>query len=244
MKIIDSLSFIGQGRYKNQSVEELIQRMDQNGVEKALIAPVDEYVVAYNTEGNLLVQAACAAYPDRFIGYAVANPWFGNEAVNSLKRALENGLSAVYFDSSIQGFPINDHIIDPLMNVCKEYNVPAYFHTGTPLFALPFNLHYLAIRHPDVRFLLGHLGANDFVSDALPSLYGRDNIWLETSLALTPAMTRFMKVIPDRVVFGSCSPRSEISYELKKLRYGEPEQSALEKALSKNIETVLGVNYR
>lgn len=244
MKIIDALSFIGHGRYKSQSAEELIRKMDQNGVEKALIAPVDEYVVAYNEEGNDLVQAACRTHPDRFIGYAVANPWFGDKAVLNLKRALDNGLSAVYFDSSIQGFPINDHIVDPLIEICREYNVPAYFHTGTPLFALPFNLHYLAIRHPEVRFLLGHLGANDFVSDVLPSLYGRDNIWVETSLALTPAMTRFMKVIPDRVVFGSCSPRSEISYELKKLRYGKPEHTALEKALSKNIETVLGVNHK
>ena len=58
MKIIDSLSFIGQGRYKNQSVEELIQRMDQNGVEKALIAPVDEYVVAYKKATCLCRQLA------------------------------------------------------------------------------------------------------------------------------------------------------------------------------------------
>jgi len=237
MKIIDALSFVGHGQYKSQKVEDLLQRMDLNGVEKALIAPVDEYVVAYNDEGNQLVQAACRAYPDR---YAVANPWFGEKAVLILRRALENGLSAVYFDSSIQGFPINDHIVDALMEVCKEYNVPVYFHTGTSSFALPFHLHYLAIRYPDIRFILGHCGANDFVSDVLPSLFKRNNIWVETSLALTPAMTRFMKVIPDRVVFGSCSPRSEISYELNKLRYGEPEQSDLEKALSKNIEAVLG----
>ncbi len=240
MKIIDALSFIGQGRYKSQSVEELLQKMEENGVEKALIAPVDEYVVAYNEEGNQLVEEACKAHPDRFIGYAVANPWFGEKAVTGLKRALENGLSAVYFDSSIQGFPINDHIVDGLMEVCREYKVPAYFHTGTPSFALPFNLHYLAIRYPDVRFLLGHFGANDYVSDALPSLYQRDNIWLETSLALTPAMTRFMREIPDRVIFGSCSPRSEIAYELKKLRYGDPAPEALEKAVAKNIEFVLG----
>ena len=214
--------------------------MDDNGIEKALIAPVDEYVVAYNDEGNQMVQAACAAYPDRFIGYAVANPWFGEKAVVSLKKALESGLRDVYFDSSIQGFPINDHIVDDVMEVCREYNVPAYFHTGTPSFALPFNLHYLAIRYPDVRFLLGHFGANDFVSDTMPALYKRDNIWVETSLALTPAMTRFMREVPDRVIFGSCSPRSDIPYELGKLRYGEPEPEALEKAVYKNIEKVLG----
>lgn len=240
MKIIDSLSFIGQGRYKSQSVEELLRNMDQNGVEKALIAPVDEYVVAFNDEGNKMVRAACADHPDRLMGYAVANPWFGEKAVASLRRALDHGLKAVYFDSSIQGFAINDHIVDGLMEVCREYDVPAYFHTGTPSFALPFNLHYLAIRYPEVRFLLGHFGANDYVSDTMPSLYNRDNIWVETSLALTPAMTRFMREVPDRVIFGSCSPRSDISYELGKLRYGNPEPEALEKAVFKNIEQVLG----
>jgi len=240
MRIWDALAFIGNGIYKKQSEEVLLDRMDEFGVEKSVIAPVEEYVTVYNDEGNRCILNACERHPDRFLGYAVANPWYGKRAIDSLRAALKSGLSAVYFESSLQGFTISDEIVDPLIEVCAEFDAPVYFHTGTPAFALPFQLHYLALRFPAVRFMMGHCGANDFVADSLPSLYKRDNIWLESSLTLTVTMYSCFCDAPDRYVFGSSTPRSDLGHELEKIRAACDDKEKLEKALSLNLEQVFG----
>lgn len=240
MKRFDALSFVGAGRYKRQSPEELLRAMDENGVEKTVIAPVEEQIAVYNEEGNRAIAAACRAHPDRLLGYAVANPWRGTEAAELLRRALEEGLRGVYFDPSLQGFPLDDPLVEPLVELCGEYDVPIYFHTGTPAYALPFQLHFLARRYPQVRFIMGHGGANDFVADALPALFGLRNVWIETSMNLTVSIYSLLETAPDRIVFGSASPRSDLGYELQKLSATRAERAVLERVCSKNLAEVLG----
>lgn len=240
MKIIDALCFVGQGRYRRQSAEGLLAAMDANGVEKAVLCPVEEQVTVDNAAGNQLVLELCARHPGRFYGYAVANPWFGQKAVDTLKAALDAGLNAVYFDSSIQGFTISDELVDPLIEVCQAYGVPAYFHTGTPAFALPLQLRYLALRHPKVNFIMGHMGANDFISDVGPAMYQLDNLYLETSMNLTCTLEDMLAKYPQRVLFGSAAPRSEQEYELFKLRATAAGADTLENACAANLEQIVG----
>jgi|LSQX01.2.fsa_nt_gb predicted TIM-barrel fold metal-dependent hydrolase len=241
MQTLDALAFVGNGVYKSQSAEALIHEMNLNDVSKTIIAPVDEYITVYNEQGNHDIIEICNKHPDRLLAYAVANPWYGKKAVTILKSALKNGACAVYFDSSEQGFSINDHLVDPLIEVCEEFDVPVYFHTGTPAFALPFQLHYLAARFPNVRFIMGHSGANDFVADALPSLFNRDNIWLDTSMNLTITIASFIDKASDKTVFGSASPRSRLKHELEKLHRARPNSQQLEKICSSNLMKVMGV---
>lgn len=240
MQKFDALAFVGDGIYKRQTAEDLLAQMDANGVERALIAPPEEQVTVDNAAGNERISQICRRWPDRFWGYAVSNPWYGAAACDTLRRALDDGLRAVYFDSSVQGFTISDPLVDPLMAVCAAYDVPVYFHTGTPAFALPFQLHFLAKRFPTVRFLMGHAGANDFSADALPALRGVDNLWLESSMNLTVSMMGLLQQAPDRVVFGSASPRSDLRYELQRLYSAEADAKSMQKALAGNLLTVLG----
>lgn len=236
MQKIDIIAFVGEDVYCKQTPEMLLAQMDRCGVAKTFIAPAEKYVTVYNREGNDLIAEACKRWPDRFCGYAVANPWYGEAAVAELKRALDNGLKAVYFDSSIQGFTISDEIVYPLIEVCREYKVPVYFHTGTPAFALPFQLHFLAEKFPDVQFIMGHSGANDFAGDAVPALRGCPNIWLETSTNLTVSYRAFTEAVPDRVLFGSAAPRSKLGYEIQRAEKGVMGQEKLEALFSGNAK--------
>lgn len=220
MQIIDAIAFVGDDLYCKQTPEALLQEMNRYGVERTFIAPSEKYVTVYNREGNEMIADICRRWTERFSGYAVCNPWYGRKGIDELKRALDSGLEAVYFDSSIQGFTISDEIIDPFIEICREYKVPVYFHTGTPAFALPFQLHFLAKRFPDVQFIMGHSGANDFVGDALPALRGCSNIWLDTSLNLTVTFRTLSEAAPDRIVFGSASPRSKLGYEISRAEAG------------------------
>ncbi len=239
MRIVDALCFVGNGRYKQQTPEKLQSGMEQAGIACAAVAPVEEYIVVNNEEGNRRTRALCQKHG--WYGYAVANPWYGGRAVELLKDALEDGLNAVYFDSSIQGFTINDEIVNPLIEVCAKYRVPAYFHTGTPAFALPLQLRYLALRYPEVNFIMGHMGANDFISDVTPAMYQMKNLYLETSMNLTCTLQDMLKQYPQRVIFGSASPRSVPEYELFKLREAADSKAEMLKwACQENFERILG----
>lgn len=236
MQKMDIIAFLGDDLYCKQTPEALLQEMDKNGVQRTFIAPSEKYVTVYNREGNEMILEACQRWPERFSGYAVCNPWYGEDGIEELKRALDSGLEAVYFDSSIQGFTISDRIIDPFIEVCREYKVPVYFHTGTPAFALPFQLHFLAKRFPSVQFIMGHSGANDFAGDALPSLRGCSNIWLDTSLNLTVTFRALSEAAPDRILFGSASPRSNLGYEIARAEAGIIGQEKKEALFAGNVE--------
>jgi predicted TIM-barrel fold metal-dependent hydrolase len=240
MIIVDTHCFLGDGRYKKQTVDQLFVAMEKAGVARAVICPVEEYTTVDNREGNRQIADLCWRYPDSLYGFAAANPWYGSKAVEILARALGDGLNGVFFDSSIQGFAINDELVDPLMELCREYNVPAYFHTGTPAFALPLQLRYLALRHPKVNFIMGHMGANDFVNDITPAMYHIENLYLETSMNLTCTLQDVLKKYPDRVIFGSASPRSPLEYELSKLRQASSDDAILEKACGANFQRIVG----
>ncbi|MCI9305187.1 MAG: amidohydrolase family protein [Lachnospiraceae bacterium] len=213
--------------------------MDENGVDHAFIAPSKQYTAVYNREGNQMIADICRQYPKRFSGYAVSNPWYGEKAREELKRALDDGMKAVYFDSSIQGFCISDELVYPLIEICGLHRAPVYFHTGTPAFALPFQLHFLAKRFPEVTFIMGHSGANDFAGDALPALHGCPNILLDTSLNLTVSIQAMAVNAPDRMVFGSASPRSTLSYEIARVEKGVEDPELLEDIFGRTIRGVM-----
>ncbi len=236
---IDAHVNLGNGRYKKQDIATILKGMEDNGIDRCVLCPVEEYLTVYNGEGNRMLTEACRQYPDRFYGFAVANPWYGERAVRMLTEAFEAGLHGAFFVSSLQGFSIDDDIVDPLMEVCRRYGRPVYFHTATPAFALPLQLAYLARRFPEVDFIMGHCGANDFVYDIDASMYKTPNLYLETSLSYCETIYRVVEQYPDRVIFGSDAPRSPQGFELGKVLKSTGDASVMENVLSGNLLRIL-----
>ncbi len=240
--IVDAHCTIGLGRQYHFSAGELVQKMDQAGIDQAVVGPVDEHITVYNREGNNFILAAVHAFPGRLIGFATANPWYGDPAVTELRRAFDAGLRGLTFNTALQGYFIHDELVHPLIQVAAEYQAPVYFHTATPIFALPFQLAELARCFPEVNFIMGHLGAADFWTDVVPAASQSANIYLETSLRSGVATIRnaVQAVGAGRVLFGSSAPESEPEIELAKLRLVEllPEQERL--VLGENMLRLLG----
>ena len=236
---IDAHVNLGNGRYKKQDISAILKDMETNGIDRCVLCPVEEYLTVYNKEGNEMILDACQAHPEKFYGFAVANPWYGERAVETLAKAFEAGLHGAFFVSSLQGFSIDDEIVDPLMEVCRRYEKPVYFHTATPAFALPLQLAYLARRFPDVDFIMGHCGANDFVYDIDASMYRTPNLYLETSLSYCETIYKVVEQYPDRVIFGSDSPRSPQGFELGKVLKSTDNAAVMEGVLGGNVLRIL-----
>lgn len=239
MLCIDAHVNMGNGIYKKQDVATILKEMEKNNVDQCVLCPVEEYLTVYNREGNRMMIEACREHPDKFYGFAVANPWYGEQAVEILTEAFEAGLHGAFFVSSLQGFSIDDHIVDPLIEVCRTYRKPVYFHTATPAFALPLQLACLARRWTEVNFIMGHCGANDFVYDIDASMYKTPNLYLETSLSYCETIYRVVEQYPDRVIFGSDSPRSPQSFELGKVLKSTEDPAVMEGVLSGNFLRIL-----
>lgn len=241
MMIVDAHCHIGEGRYKQQTPDQLLREMDRCGVDKAVVCPVEEYITVYNREGNDYVLQTVRDHPDRLFGFATVNPWYGKRAVEELRRAIGEGLHGLKFNSALQGFFINDEIVFPLIKVAQELAIPVYFHTGTPIFSLPLQLADLADRFPEVDLIMGHSAAADYWLDVPPSMEGHPNIYLESSLrtgtsVLEPAIQRWG---PGCLLFGSDSPASTIELELRKVRYMNVDDEIMGMILGGNILRLL-----
>jgi len=174
-----------------------------------------------NRSGNDCLLAALRAHPDRLVGFAVANPWFGQAAVEELRRAVGEGLRGLKLKSSVQGFRLSDEWIDPLISVAAEFKLPVYCHTGTAPFSMPYQLAELARRFPDTPFIMGHGGVGDHLHvNAIPVMELEPNIYVDTSKQTPHGVLRFLSAHPEwagRILFGSNLPGASYSLELGKV---------------------------
>jgi predicted TIM-barrel fold metal-dependent hydrolase len=241
MQIIDAHCHIGQGRRKKLTPSQLIAEMDACGVDQAVVCPVDEHITVFNRGGNDYILRAVREHPDRFIGFATVNPWYGEGAVKELKRAVNEGLRGLKLHSALQGYFINDDLIAPVIEAAVELGIPVYFHTGTPIHALPLQLSYLAADFPQVDFIMGHAAHADYWLDLLPAVRGLGNIYIETSLRSSTWVLQSAvdELGSHRVMFGSDSPVSSIKVELAKIETLDLDAKAREMVLGGAILSVL-----
>jgi len=239
--IIDAHCHIGQGYAMTQTAEELLRQMDECGVEKAVICSAEPQIAVYNREGNDFLLAAAKDHPDRFIPFAACNPWFGARAVEELRRCFREGCRGLKLHPPLQGFSLAQEIVYPLLEVCREFSAPAYFHTGTLLCSEPFQLLELSRRFPDVNFIMGHMGATDYWYDGVPAAAKTQNIYLETSAAaVIGSVTRSLKELgAGRILFGSDSPIFRLKLELTKIQRTGFSPDELGAILGGNLERLL-----
>jgi predicted TIM-barrel fold metal-dependent hydrolase len=239
--IIDVHSRVGPAQAgESRSVEAALREMDACGVARAWICPTDPYVAVRNVEGNDFIARAVREHPDRFVGCAVANPWYGDDALSELRRATDLGLRALFLHPPVQGFQLSNPLVDDLVSLAIRYGMTVYAHTGTPVCAEPFQLAALAGRHGRGKFIMGHMGFADFWYDAAEAAAIAPNVWLETSLMDGDVISQALRKLgANRLVFGSDAPVSAVDIEVEKIRYLEATGQDIERILCDNAKELL-----
>lgn len=236
---IDAHVHLGVGVEMQYDVDSLLRDMDEAQVAFSIVCPMDRHMAAANREGNDLVLQAVREHPDRLAGMAVANPWFGSAAVEEFRRALSEGLVGLNIHSVYQGFRLSCHLVDPLLEVAAESNVPVYSHTGTAGLAEPFHLIELASRFPSVNFLMGHAGSSDYYNDSMRGLEFAENVWLESSRNGPSNYCLWQnKNVADRIVFGSSAPEYIPKIEIDTLCDIFTDRANQERILTTTIQKV------
>lgn len=189
---------------------------------------------------NALVRRERRADPRRLWGLASlpVDDWdaSGPAALEQLAAALDDdGMVGVKLAHAHMHFRMDDPAYWPIYEVAAAYGVPVYLHTGPSPFegtrreveyTHPAWMEAAVAAHPDVPFLMGHMGY-DFVGktlgevDAAVDLAVRyDNVWLEPSALgsegsdptdqnLTAVLRKAKAAgVAHKVVYGSDGPQS------------------------------------
>ena len=200
--------------------QELLREMDREGISQAAVAASDRFIAVDNDEGNRLLLEAARRSGGRLHALASANPWYGERAAESLRRAFGEGCVGLYLNPARQGFQLSESVVDQLIEVCEKSGRSVYSYTGTPVCAMPFQLAELARRHPAVSFVMGHAAWSDFSGyDVVPAAEQAPNVLVDTSCTIWSIVAGALDALGEsRIVFCSAFPKSRASVELAKLR--------------------------
>jgi len=169
------------------SIESMIAKMDEAGVEKVFITQCKMW--SYRNHWMYMdtsleeVTQYTTRYPDRFVGLAGYNPFRIKESLQEIEQSVKQyGFKGVYVH--IYGFdiPLCDAKMYPLFAKCVELNIPVSMQVGHVLEAMPSEharpiyLDRIAGDFPDLKIVGAHTGW-PWVEELISVCYKWDNIY-------------------------------------------------------------------
>lgn len=221
--------------------ETIIRLMDEASIKTGIImtygdAPGGEY-------DYLKYVAECVKkYPERLIGYARIDPWYGKEAEEALEKSL--------LDYKMKGLKLHplgyrmlpeNQLTINLVKLAARYNAPTLLHCGDEEYTYPLQIEKLAKACPEAKIILGHMGGYFHVKEAIKVAERCPNVYLETSATPYPQLIKqaVARVGAKRVLFASDGPGCDPKLEVYKVELSGLKKSEERLIFSDNILEIL-----
>jgi hypothetical protein len=213
------------GRNMFKGIDDLLQEMDQNGVQKAILSGSQH---DYIYTSNDWIAEQVRKYPDRLYGCAAANPKKGMEAVREFERAIkELGLIGLRLNPYAHGYPPNHNIYYPLYAKCVELNVPVALQVGhtAPMFpsepGRPIYLDEVALFFPELTIIGSHIGY-PWTEEMIALAWKHPNVYIDTTMHVPKHFPKefvhYMKTYgQDKVLYGTSWPICSMERALREL---------------------------
>jgi uncharacterized protein len=210
-----------------QLADAWAHELDRHGVAKAAL------IASVPGDGESVI-AAVQRHPERFYGYMMVNP-AAPTAVAQVEAALASGhVHALCFFPAMHRYSIQDDRVAALLELlAARPKMVAFVHCGvlsvgvrkalglpSPFdmkFSNPIDLHAVALRFSQLRFVVPHFGAGYLrealmLCDLCPNVYldtSSSNSWMryeEAHVDLRTVFRRALDVVgPQRLLFGTDS---------------------------------------
>jgi len=120
---------------KLASAEELIEAMDECGVDRAVVLNLGWASHELCVETNDYILEAVARYPERLVGFCAIQPAAGGKAVKELERCAENGARGLgELRPDVQGFDLRDEpVMKPVIETVMEHSLVFLIHASEPV---------------------------------------------------------------------------------------------------------------
>ena len=172
-----------------------------------------------------------SAHPDNLIGFLSLDPTqdgWEDELRDGHKRL---GLNGIKLMPMYAGFRPDDSLLDPLWRYAQSHNLPVLLHTGTTFVSqapiectLPRHLDPVAIRFPEVKILLAHLG-HPYEGECVAVIRKHPNLYADISaLHYRPFQlyNSLMLVqeygVWNKILFGTDYPFTTVAASVKGIR--------------------------
>ncbi len=200
-----------------QLAQRWVEEFNVEGLERAAI-------IASMPGDESSVLAAQAAGPGRFLAYAMVNP------LAPIPPDV-GGLDAICLFPAMHGYYMHDPLVQPLLEQAAAQQALVFVHCGVLTvgvrkklglpsrfdmrFSNPLDLHAVALRYPQLNFVVPHFGAGYFrealmLADLCPNVYldtSSSNGWMRyEALDLSNVFRRALDTVgAGRLLFGTDS---------------------------------------
>jgi predicted TIM-barrel fold metal-dependent hydrolase len=206
--------------------ERWIGEMDKYGVRQ---------VVTFGSipgEEESIAQVA-KRFPERFVGYFVVNPKLSN-ASDVARRALSDlGMRGILLFPAMFHFHVYENALTPIYKLAQKYHAPVFIHCGVlkiklrdvlglpytfdGTYANPTDVHRIAIKFPNINFIIPHFGAGYFretlmLGNQCKNVYvdtSSSNEWIHFQSSTITLQEVFQKALyafgVERMLFGTDS---------------------------------------
>ena len=239
--IVDGLTMVGSSiNGYRLGAEGLLASMDSNGIDKAVIAPVQPKTYHLESQ-NEAVAVAQMRYPDRFISFCRVDPRQGEGAIIELRRCvLRLELRGLLLHPMEEGYTINDPPAVRLVREAGSLGVPVVVAAGYPWVAHAQQIRSVAEEAEETIIVMSHGGQINISglaqADAFLAMQACGNLCIGTNGVyrqdfLEKCIEAFGR---ERVLFTSMAPVFDQGFELDRVRSIKMDDS--------NRKFVLGVN--
>lgn len=244
--IIDALAYLGPNLFgPEQTTTQLLDRMDRAGIHTAAVAPArpHDYHLRPATDAVL---AASQSHRDRLLALARVDPNRA-DAAKDASDAVSNGTRGVFLHPREEVFAINDPRVDAVATVCADHNVPLLVAAGFPWVSEPLQIAELAARHPAVPIVMTNGGQLNISGlgqhDARLALENHANLHIATNGVYRQDFIEAIasQLGASRVLFASCSPQFNPSYEVLRGWLSDLDTSERQKILRETAVRLFGL---
>ncbi len=201
------------------SIEAMVAKMDEAGVEKVFITQCKMWSYwnkwMYMDTSLDEVTQYTTRYPDRFVGLAGYNPFRIKDSLKEIEVAVkEHYFRGVYVHIFGFDIPLHDPKMYPLYSKCVELDIPVSMQVGHVLEAMPSEharpifLDRVACDFPDLKIIGAHTGW-PWVEELISVCYKWDNIYFGVDAwmpkYLKPEIIQFVnnRMGQDRCLWGT-----------------------------------------
>jgi predicted TIM-barrel fold metal-dependent hydrolase len=220
---------------------ECIRRMDEAGIDRGVVMTIVD-APEVNPRALELIAEACAAYPGRLEAFARIHPWYGDESVALLERAItELGFKGLKLHPvTTLAHPAGADTLR-LIRAAAAHSAPTLFHCGDEPLSTPLAIARAAEACPEATIILGHMGGYFHVDEAIEAAERHPNLVLETSAMPYPERIReaVERLGAERVLYASDGPACSPRLEVEKIRLAGLDPEAERLLLGENAARIL-----
>ncbi len=234
--IIDTHVHIGKILNFNMRKKDVMYSMERYGISYSIVSdcratefdhqqrPLPRFLQTAQLECIRGAVDFAKQYPERIGAALWLRPYHENVSQELYDYIKENRqfIKALKFHPFHSTVPFDGEKMEQYMELAQHFDLPVVTHTGGSDAASCRRVYFMAKRHPDIKFVMVHMGLGTDNNEAIYLIGKLDNLYGDTTWVPMESTLRFInKNGPDKLMFGSDSPiDGKDTYWFN--RYGQP----------------------